>query len=201
LVTSVVIAASLAPVGRAQSAAQNAIDAERLVGALALQAGQTVCEIGAGEGELTVALGRVVGETGHVLSNDLNPKMLASLRKAVEGAGLHNVTIVEGREKETNFPDAACDAVFMRDVYHHFGDPPAMNASIRQSLKVGGRLAIIDFTPPPGGENPPGKRGLDNHHGITAPTLERELQEAHFEIVSSTTPEPRSIFVVARRPN
>jgi predicted methyltransferase len=86
-------------------------------------------------------------------------------------------------------------------VYHHFGDPPAMNASLLKSLKPGGRLAVIDFTPPPppGGENPPGRRGEDNHHGITLATLEKELRAAGFDIVSSDE-KNRGVTLVARRP-
>ena len=90
-------------------------------------------------------------------------------------------------------------------VYHHFGDPPAMNASIRASLKPGGRLAIIDFTPPRGkngesGENVPGRRAEDQHHGVTAATVARELEAAGFEILSSTESGTRGVLVVARRP-
>ena len=121
--------------------------------------------------------------------------------QAVEAAGLHNVTLVEGREQETNFPSSSCDALFMRDVYHHFVNPPTMNASILRSLKPGGRLAIIDFTPPPGGENPAGSRAIDNHHGITPPTLENELKAAGFEAVTASEPSPRNFLVVGRHPS
>jgi hypothetical protein len=31
-------------------------------------------------------------------------------------------------------PDASCDAIFMRDLYHHFADPPTMNASLYRTL-------------------------------------------------------------------
>jgi SAM-dependent methyltransferase len=110
------------------------------------------------------------------------------------------VTPIEGREAETNFPEACCDAIFMRNVYHHFGDPPAMNASILKSLKPGGRLAILDFTPPPGKDTaPPGKRGEDGQHGVTAPVVEQELKAVGFEIVSSDLSN-RTVFIVARRP-
>lgn len=184
----------------AGSTQQNAADTERLVRALGVRTGSVVGEVGAGSGELTLAMAEAVGPTGRVFSNELNKDRAAGIERAAEKAGLKHVTVVEGRPAETNFPDQCCDAIFMRNVYHHFGDPAAMNASLLQSLKPGGRIAVIDFTPPPGGEAPPGGRGEDNHHGITGPTLERELKAAGFEIMSSETTD-RTLFVVARRPD
>ncbi len=200
-ITAFVLGALAAADVLAQSAAQDSADVEWLIKVLEIRAGAVVGEIGAGGGELTFAIARAAGESGRVFSNELNKDRAKDIERQAEKAGLKNVTVVEGRELETNFPDQCCDAIFMRNVYHHFGDPPAMNASLLNSLKPGGRLAVIDFTPPPppGGENPPGRRGEDNHHGITAPTLESELKAAGFEIVSSEL-KNRTVTVVARRP-
>jgi ubiquinone/menaquinone biosynthesis C-methylase UbiE len=198
-VTALVLGAAIWSVAAGQTAQDNARDAERLVNLLEVREGSVVGEIGAGDGELTLAFARHVGASGRVYTNELHKDRLAKLQKRVEQEGLRNVTALEGREKESGFPDQCCDAIFMRNVYHHFGDPPAMNASLLASLKPGGRLAIMDFSPPPGGEAAPGGRGENNHHGITAPTLERELKAAGFEIVSSSG-ENRLVTVVARRP-
>ena len=200
-VTAFVLATLAAASGlRAQSAADNAADAERLIKALEIHAGSFVGEIGAGDGALSLAIARAVGDTGRVYSNELNKDRLKGIGAAAEKANVTNVTPIEGREAETNFPDACCDAIFMRNVYHHFGDPAAMNASLLKSLKPGGRLAILDFTPPPGKDTaPPGKRGEDGQHGVTPPTVEQELKAVGFEIVSSGLSN-RTVFVVARRP-
>jgi len=200
-VTTFVLAVVVAASGlRAQSARENAADAERLIKVLDVHAGSVVGELGAGDASLSLAFARAVGDTGRVYSNELNKDRLKGIGVAAEKAGLTNVTPVEGREAETNFPEACCDAIFMRNVYHHFGDPRAMNASILKSLKPGGRLAIIDFTPPPGKDTAaPGRRGEDGQHGVTAPVVEQELKAAGFEIVSSDLTN-RSVFVVARRP-
>ena len=189
-----------ATAGFAQTAQENAADAERLIQALEVQSGSVVGEVGAGAGELTLAMAKAVGEGGRVFTNEVNQDRVRAIEAAVEKAGFKHVTVVEGRPAATNFPPQCCDAIFMRNVYHHFGDPPAMNASLRESLKPGGRLAILDFSPPPGGEAPPGGRAADNHHGITAPTLEAELKAAGFAIVSAGTTN-RTVFVVARRPS
>jgi ubiquinone/menaquinone biosynthesis C-methylase UbiE len=202
LVTAFVISGLAATAVLAQTAKENTADAARLIEVLDIRAGAIVGEIGAGDGALTFAMARAVGESGRVFTNELNKDRVKTLQAEAEKTGARNVTVVEGREAETNFPDECCDAIFMRNVYHHFGDPPAMNASLLKSLKPGGRLAILDFTPPPppgGSENPPGRRGEDNHHGITEATLEKELKAAGFEILSSDE-KNRTVTVVARRP-
>jgi ubiquinone/menaquinone biosynthesis C-methylase UbiE len=200
-VTPLVLASLATALLVAQSAQENAADAARLIKVLDIHAGSVVGEIGAGDGALTIAVAQAVGDSGRVFSNEFNKERLSAIGKAAESAGLKNVTTVEGREAETNFAERCCDAIFMRSVYHHFADPAAMNASLFKSLKPGGRLAVQDFGPPPGAESPtPAGRAEDGHHGVTAPTVQRELEVAGFEIVSATQFGLRGILVVARRP-
>jgi ubiquinone/menaquinone biosynthesis C-methylase UbiE len=184
---------------QAQSADAIAADAARLVEALNIRAGSVVAELGAGDGALTVAIARTVGEQGRVYSTELSKASLAKIQAAA--AELKNVTVVEGTAARTNLPDQCCDAIFMRDVYHHFSQPQAMNASALASLKPGGALGVLDFGPPPGTESSdPAARGIDGQHGITPATLERELKAAGFELVSTTTFGFRGFLIVARRP-
>src|SRR4051794_11959578 len=66
-------------------------DAAHLVAALKLHPGQTVADIGAGRGQLTVALAREVGPSGRVYATELNHDRLSDIREAAESAGLRNV--------------------------------------------------------------------------------------------------------------
>lgn len=185
----------------ATHAQDDAADAERLVRALALAEGQTVLEVGAGAGTLTVAVARVVGPAGRVYSNEISAARRADIARAVAAAGLTNVVVVEGLPEATNVPEACCDAVFMRNVYHHFENPAAMNRSLLASLKPGGRLAIIDFPPREGGESAaPGSRASASRHGVSPETLVEELADAGFEILGVERPASRWFMVVARRP-
>jgi ubiquinone/menaquinone biosynthesis C-methylase UbiE len=161
---------------------------DRIFAALAIREGSTVCEIGAGDGALTIEAARVVGPNGRVLSSELGDARLKALQRRVTESGLAQITVVPGDGSRTNFKDGECDAVLMKDVYHHFAEPAAMNASISASMRPGGRLVIIDFTPPPGSNaKTPADRDNDGSHGITPETLAAELKQAGFEPLSTET--------------
>jgi ubiquinone/menaquinone biosynthesis C-methylase UbiE len=177
---------------------RDAADAERLIDRLALQQGDMVAEIGAGDGDLTMAMARHVGE-GQVYTTELESN-LDRLREAVETARLDNVTVLEGASLRTNLPEGCCDAVFMRAVYHHFGDPASMNASLLASLKPGGRLAVIDFEPRGSASADPGRRASDGSHGVAPEAVSDELGAAGFEAIERTDLDGRRFLIVARRP-
>ena len=179
--------------------AQRSGEGEEILEALGLHEGMTVCEIGAGDGSLTLAAARVVGPSGKVYSSELGEERLASLRREVEQSGLAQIQVVSGDPNKTNFQDGVCDGLFMRNVYHHFDDPAVMDASIYRALKSGGRLAIIDFKPRGHeAERPQDRDGGNGTHGVSAEAIERELKEAGFRPVSSGTRGEGFIVVFAK---
>jgi ubiquinone/menaquinone biosynthesis C-methylase UbiE len=121
---------------------------QRLKQVLALQQGSIVADVGAGKGELTLALAGEVGSSGRVFSTEIDPNRLQRLRELAASAKLGNVTVVEARSAETGLPEGCCDAIVLRRVYHHLTDPSGLNASLLRSLRPGGVLAVIDFPPP-----------------------------------------------------
>jgi ubiquinone/menaquinone biosynthesis C-methylase UbiE len=185
-------------------AQDDAADTKRLIEELRLKPGDVVAEVGAGNGNLTMAMATHVGPTGRVLSSELGAERVQRLKAAVEKSGAANVQVIDGHETRANLPDGCCDAIFMRNVYHHFGDPPAMHASFLQALKPGGRIAIIDFAPRKGDTAPPGKRGQDPSHGVSEAVVGEELKTAGFTVVSEAvypTPDKNRWFmVVAEKP-
>jgi predicted methyltransferase len=99
--------------------------------------------------------------------------------------GLTNVTVIQGAAGSTNLPPECCDALFMRDVYHHVTDVEAFNKSLFASLKPGGRLAILDFRPDPGSKLFPGVPANREGHGIKPNLVEDELKAAGFTHVET----------------
>jgi tRNA A58 N-methylase Trm61 len=185
----------------AQRAAESTIANERIFEAISLRPGITVCELGAGDGALSVAAARLVGPAGRVFTSELGDERVKTLRENVAKSGLTNITVVEGAPGGTNLTDGSCDALFLRNVYHHFPEPAAMNAAIRSAVKPGARVAVVDFTPP-GNEAPtPAERSKDGMHGVKPETLTRELREAGFQEVALERGTERWFMVVVSRPD
>ena len=156
----------------------------RLVQVLDLRQGSVVADVGAGSGEVTVEIARQLGSESRVYSTDINQDRLSEIRAAAAKNGLSNVTVLEGDPNRTNLPDGCCDALFVRNVYHHFADPPAMNASVLRALKPGGRFAVMDFPPDgPVRDVPPDKRAAGKDHGVFRDTVAAELKAAGFDSV------------------
>ena len=184
----------------AQRSAAGALNAEKIFDAIGVVEGATVCEIGAGDGELTIAAARKVGPAGRVYSSELGETRVNALRKHVTASGIAHITVVAGEERSTSFPEAACDAVFLRDVYHHFTEPAAMNASIAQALNPGGRVAVVDFTPPGQEATCPADRARDGMHGVSPESVTREMKEAGLEPAASEQAGQRWFMVVLAKP-
>lgn len=177
---------------------EGSITNERLLAALEVSEGATVCEMGAGDGGLSLAAAKMVGAGGRVYASELGDDRLKGLRAKTQGDA--RVTVIAGDAMKTNFPDAACDAIFMRNVYHHFENPAAMNASIAAALKPRGRVVIVDFTPPPGNEAAcPADRGKDGMHGVTPSSVTRELNDAGFRTAVPDVIAQRAFMVVMTR--
>lgn len=174
---SALIILSCAPL---ESGTGSQTPAERLAAALDLDGRSVVAEIGAGNGDLTVDMARTLGPEATLFTTELASE-LDSLRSAVRDLG--NVTVLEALSDDANLPASCCDAIVLKRVYHHFRRPQLNNASMFRALKPGGRLAVIDFPPRAGWEQPDGTPDRGGH-GVSIEHLSRELASAGFERVA-----------------
>jgi FkbM family methyltransferase len=107
--------------------------------------GATVADIGAGSGYMTVRLAKIVGPTGRVYANDIQPGMLQLLQQNVAKAKLTNVTPVLGAVDDPKLPPDSIDLAIMVDVYHELSQPQRMLQRLKESLKTGGRLVLWEY--------------------------------------------------------
>ncbi len=180
-----------------------AVEVPRLVELLALEPGMTVADVGAGFGAWTMAFAKALGPSGRVLATEIGSAQKASLRESVERERLTNVTIIDGAIAATNLPAECCDAILVRDAYHHFTEPEAMVRSLAASLKPGGRLAVIDFPPRPNSSVPNGVPADRGGHGVPSDIVVREVGTVltHVTTIAEWSPgsEPGSLYLVVFR--
>lgn len=158
-------------------------EVQRLAELIGAEPGRTVAEIGAGDGSFSIAIARRLQPDGTLYSTELDPERLREIQQRADRERAANVIVVAAGEASTNLPDQCCDAVFMRNVYHHIGDTDAFNRSLRQAVRPGGRVAVIDFPPRSFGhlDGPPaGTEGERNGHGVSARAVAREMERAGF---------------------
>ena len=168
-----------------------------------LKPGMTVADVGAGFGAWTMRFSRAVGPSGRVYATDIGAAQLAALRDAVQREGLTNVTVIDGAVATTNLPPGCCDAILIRDAYHHLTEPAAIVKSLAAALKTGGRLAVIDFPPRPNSEVPAGVPADRRGHGVPPDVVEREVGAVltHVRTVStwSSNSQPSDLFLLLFR--
>jgi ubiquinone/menaquinone biosynthesis C-methylase UbiE len=172
-------------------------EAARLVEVLDLRPRSVVAEIGAGSGDMTVAMAQEIGADARFYATEL-PSELRGLQRTVDRAGLPNVEVVEAGVRTSNLPAGCCDAVFMRRVYHHFTHPAEINASILAALRPGGLLAIVDFEPRRWGR-PAGVPEDRDGHGIRPSLVVEELTGAGFAHVRTIDDWSGNLYLVLFR--
>jgi predicted methyltransferase len=178
IILALSLSALIIPLGCAQDTFPE--EGDRLAHELNWQPGSTVAEIGAGKGELTLAAAKRVGPAGRVYSTELDAKKLAHLEELAAKEG--NIKALQAGDAQTNLPPACCDSIFMRLVYHHLTKPAEIDASLFQSLKPGGRLAVIDEEPGPGTKRVEGVPENRGGHGVPEKIMIEELTSAGFKV-------------------
>jgi SAM-dependent methyltransferase len=127
---------------------------------LRISDGATVADLGAGGGWFTIKLARRVSG-GVVYAEDIQPEMIAAIRRRAQRENLFNVKTVLGTPNDPMLPQGI-DAVLILDAYHEMAcavgpscqDPVPLLKKVARSLKPQGSLGIVDFNPGEGGPGP-----------------------------------------------
>jgi ubiquinone/menaquinone biosynthesis C-methylase UbiE len=119
-------------------------ESEVVMDAAGVNPGMTVADIGAGEGYYTIRLAARVGPTGRVLAQDIIPEVRDKLAGRVTHDNLDNVSVKLGEEADPKLPANSFDRVFLIHMYHEVGKPYEFLWRLRPSLRVGGRLIVVD---------------------------------------------------------
>jgi cyclopropane fatty-acyl-phospholipid synthase-like methyltransferase len=160
----------------------------RVIESLALKPGMKVADIGAGTGYFSMRLAKTPGVS--VFAVDIEPKMIDYLKKRAASEHATNVTAVLAGANSPNLPEPV-DVILVVDTYHHLPDRPAYFRDLRQGLRPGGRIAIVDFRKD-APEGPPA------HFRFTPQQIQDEMTQAGYQLDASHDFLPRQHFLIFR---
>jgi ubiquinone/menaquinone biosynthesis C-methylase UbiE len=162
---------------------------QKMVAALGLKATDIVADIGAGTGYISQLLARQVPD-GNVLAVDVQPEMVALLKRRIQTSKIANIQPRLGTEQSPELPPASIDLAIMVDAYHEFSYPQEMITGIVSALKPDGRVVFAEYR----GEDP--KVFIKPHHKTTQKQIERELNAMGLKLLKneSVLPQQHLLF-------
>ena len=154
-----------------------------IVAAAGIKPGDTVADVGAGSGLLTLHLARAVGN-GKVVATDIDRAVLDLLVARLRNAGVPDV--VETRIVNADTPgleDGKYNVILLAEVDHYFTDRVAWLTAAQIALAPGGRIVISNRV----------------HHRVGAMDA---AKKAGLVLMSEITPVPSHFVAVftARKP-
>lgn len=174
---AVALSASLSPT---LAQRERWVRVDDIFAAIQFEPGDTIADIGAGDGFFTLRLSPLLGPTGSVVAVDIDERALGQLERSAERANLTNVQVVRNQPDDPMLRPNSLDGAFIVISYHEFTDHEPMLQGIRQALKPGARLVIVDNVAwDPGSSR---STQMQRHH-IDIGLVESDLETAGFEIV------------------
>ena len=164
-----------------------------VIDALEIKPGQTIADLGAGSGYYSFRIAPLVGPTGRVLAIDIEPKMLEVIAERAGREHVTNIATVRSSERDPHLAPHSVDLLFMVDVYHELEYPYEVMRKVREALKPGGRVALVEYR----AEDP--QVQIKPVHKMSEAQVRREMQAAGFRHVTTVRTLPLQHLILFER--
>jgi ubiquinone/menaquinone biosynthesis C-methylase UbiE/uncharacterized membrane protein len=111
---------------------------------LPLTPSSVVADIGAGSGYFSRRIAQLIPD-GKVIAVDIQPEMLTITRNRAAEENISNINTLLAQEKTPNLASNSIDLALLVDVYHELKWPQEVMLNIRDALKPGGQVVLIEY--------------------------------------------------------
>jgi cyclopropane fatty-acyl-phospholipid synthase-like methyltransferase len=118
-----------------------------IIASLGLKPGQTVADIGAGPGVLSIPLAKAVAPGGKVYAVEIDKDFFPHIKQKAAAENVTNVVTVLGAFTDPKLPARDVDVALFHDVLHHIEDRAGYLKATAQYVKPNGRVAIVELPP------------------------------------------------------
>lgn len=115
---------------------------ERAIEALAPQPGETIAEIGPGNGALSLPIVKALGDKGRYVGIELSEDMARAAAVTLQAAGAARIDIHTGDCRSAPVEDASLDGLMAINLLYFIDDLPALFGRIAVWLKPQGRAVF-----------------------------------------------------------
>ena len=180
-------------------------EAEQVMALAGVKAGMSVADVGAGEGYYTVRLARAVGPRGRVLAEDIDPNVIDGLGDRIQRERLDHVAVKLGTPTDPMLPARSFDRIFLVHMFHEVTEPYAFLWHLREGVKPGGEVILVDSDRPVKSHGIPPKQADCEFRAlgltpIRSATLEGGDSYFRAYRVARERPEPRAIKPCTDKP-
>ncbi len=135
------------------------LDANRVLNAIGLKKGNIFLDAGSGDGYMSLAASKIVGEEGKVYSIDVWEESINNFKGEIEKQNIENIeAFVADITQKIPLPDDSIDILYMGNVLHGFVEneevKPVMK-EIQRVIKQGGSFAVVEFKKEESNRGPP----------------------------------------------
>ncbi len=158
---------------------------DRVVRTLVDRTDLVIADVGSATGYFPARFARAAPQ-GQVFGADIEPGMVTHLNDRARREGLDNLVSILAGSDGPHLPRTA-DLIFFCDTVHHIDSRIAYFTRLKQSLRPGGRVAIVDFR-------------LDSDRGpphkLDQARVKKEMLQAGYRLVASHDFLPDQYFLV-----
>ncbi|MCD4785431.1 MAG: class I SAM-dependent methyltransferase [Candidatus Eremiobacteraeota bacterium] len=127
------------------NSSESCLNKEIILRELNILPGQSILDVGCGNGYMSREFSRLLNNSGRVYALDQAGEAIEKLKKETKGTNI--LPIEADITKRTEIKDSSIDLIYLSKVFHIFSDEQKENFQneAKRLLKPNGKLAIVEF--------------------------------------------------------